>query len=78
LPEEKRGPVRPVWARGRVATEECPRSLVTPASLELLEKYWVWKASGGALGELSAREADAVLLLESERSQESGVRSQNG
>ena len=53
-----------VWARSGVATEECPRSLVTPESLEFLEKFLVWKRSGGAMGELTAREADAFLTLE--------------
>ena len=50
LPEEQRGRGEVVWARGRVATEECPKSLVTPASLEWIEKFLTWKfAGGGAL-----------------------------
>ena len=39
----ERGTARVVWARGRVATEECPTSFVTPASMELVEKYFAWK-----------------------------------
>jgi len=69
-----------VWARGGVATEECPTSLVTAESLELLEKYFVWKVSrGSGLLEMRAREADAFFTLEEElkKSRESGVRSQN-
>jgi len=41
--------------------------MVTPASVELLEKFFGWKLGGGGqLGELPAREADAFLLLEGE------------
>ena len=75
LPEERRGPPRTVWARGGVATEECPASLVTAESLEFLEKYFVWKLSGGSgLLETRAREADGFLALEGElkRSQDGG------
>lgn len=56
-----------VWARGRVSAEECPKSLVTPASVELLEKYYGWKfAGGGPLTEMAAKQADAFLILEGE------------
>jgi hypothetical protein len=67
LAEEKRGPKKLVWVRGRVSSEECPKSLVTPASIELLEKFFGWKfAGGGSLGGLAAKEADAFLILEGE------------
>ncbi len=68
MPEEKRGAARVVWARGRVATEECPTSLVTPVSVELLEKYFAWKAMGTGNWEndVTAREAEAFLALEQE------------
>ena len=67
LPAEKRGPKKLVWMRGRVSSEECPKSLVTPASVELLEKFFGWKfAGGGSLDELPAKEADAFLILEGE------------
>jgi hypothetical protein len=50
-----------------VSSEECPKSLVTPASVELLEKFYGWKfAGGGSLAELPAKDADAFLILESE------------
>ncbi len=67
LAEEKRGPKKLVWVRGRVSSEECPKSLVTPASVELLEKFFGWKfGGGGSLDELAAKEADAFLILEGE------------
>ena len=67
LAEEKRGPKKLVWMRGRVSSEECPKSLVTPASIELLEKFFGWKfACGGSLEERAAREADGFLILEQE------------
>ena len=67
LPEERRGPRRLVWVRGRVATEECPKSLVTPQSLEWMERFFAWKfAGGGVLDGLPARDADAFLVLEKE------------
>jgi len=50
-----------------VSSEECPKSLVTPASVELLEKFFGWKfAGGGSVMELPAKEADAFLILEGE------------
>lgn len=67
LPEAERGPARLVWVRGRAASEECPKSLVTPETLALLESHVAWKASGGSgWRELGAREADAFLALEEE------------
>jgi hypothetical protein len=64
LPAELRGAKRIVWARGPASTEECPKSLVTPESIELLERFlavraWGWK-------DPTAREADAFLVLEQE------------
>ncbi len=56
-----------MWARGRAAAEECPKSLVTPQSVEWLEKFLAWKFSGGGgLSDLAARDADAFLILEKE------------
>lgn len=67
LAEEKRGPKKLVWMRGRVSTEECPKSLVTPASVELLERFFGWKfGGGGSVDALAAKEADAFLILEGE------------
>jgi hypothetical protein len=62
-----RGPKKLVWVRGRASSEECPKSLVTPASVEFLEKFCGWKfGGGGSFEELKAREADAFLILEGE------------
>jgi len=56
-----------VWLRGKASTEECPKSLVTPQSLEWLERFFTWKFSGGGgFAELPARDADAFLTLERE------------
>jgi hypothetical protein len=69
LPEERRGVKKVVWARGGTVAEECPTSLVTPASIEFLESFFAWKTVGR--GEitthgLTAREAEAFLILERE------------
>jgi len=64
---EQRGPKKLVWARGHVSSEECPKSLVTPGSVELLEKFFAWKfGGGGLLNDLAAKEGDAFLILEGE------------
>jgi len=57
-----------VWASGGAATDECPKSLMTPESLEWVEKFFTWKFGGSAEGftELPARDADAFLTLEKE------------
>ncbi len=44
----EREPQKLVWARGRVGAEECPKSLVTPQSLEWVEKFLAWKFAGWA------------------------------
>jgi hypothetical protein len=64
LAEEQRGAPRVVWARNGAAAEECPTSLVTPASIEFLESYFAWKTVGRR--ELTAREAEAFVVLERE------------
>jgi hypothetical protein len=56
-----------VWVRGKVATEECPRSAITGESLAWLEGFYAWKKLGGAAAEeMSARQVQAFLLLERE------------
>lgn len=58
---------RVVWARGKVGTEECPKSVITGASLAWLEGFHAWKRLGGRPVEaMSARQAQAFLLLERE------------
>ena len=67
LAEELRGASRLVWVKGRAGVQECPKSFVTAASVELVEQFFVWKASGaGGWGELTARQADAFEALEVE------------
>ena len=68
LAETERGAPRVVWARGGASAEECPTSLVTPASIEFLESFLAWKTVGkGELtAQLSAREAEAFAVLERE------------
>jgi len=57
-----------VWARGGVVAERCPRSLVSAASWELLERYNLWRYEGRAgLQGLPAKQAEAFMFLESER-----------
>lgn len=64
LPVERRGTKRIVWARGPASTDECPKSLVTAKSIELLEKFFASKAWGWK--DPTACEADAFLVLEQE------------
>ncbi len=64
-------PARIVWARKRVATDQCPKSEVTAQSLEWLEKFFVWKRLGAAYPETpGARDVEAFLLLEQELERE--------
>ena len=67
LPEERRGPRKAVWARGRAVAEECPTSLVTPQSAGLVERFFVWKLTGnGSVMNYPAKAGEAILLLEKE------------
>src|SRR5215471_12533638 len=43
LSESERGTPRVIWARGRTSTQECPKSLVTPGSIALVESFCAWK-----------------------------------
>jgi len=53
-----------VWARKGVVAMACPKSIITASSLEMLERFSYWKASGGGtLLEEEARTADAILFL---------------
>jgi len=54
-----------VWARGRVSTDECPKSLITAQSIGWVEEFLVWKHLGLALSfEVNVRQAQAFLILE--------------
>jgi hypothetical protein len=44
--------------------EVCPQSYVTPRSLGWIERFVVWQKLGqGKMQELSARDAEAFLIL---------------
>ena len=73
LPETPPGAKRIVWAHGRVIAEECPKSLVSAESIELLEKFFARRACGSSgWPDPTAREADAFLTLEAELRAEVG------
>ncbi len=61
-----RGPGRLVWARGRVSTEECPKSLVTPAEYRIDREDSLYGRWAGGVLDLTARELDAFLAMEKE------------
>ena len=66
-----------IWARGGIALTECPKPVITPESGALVEEYLVWKRLGpAAVGELSARQAEAFVVLENamEREKNHGER----
>jgi hypothetical protein len=45
-----------------------PKSLITPESIERLERFLAWRfAGGGGLMDLPAKDGDAFLVLEEER-----------
>jgi hypothetical protein len=74
---ECEGTERVVWARGGVAVGRCPRSTVTAGSEALVEEFFVWKRLGAAaIGELSARQVEAFVVLENamEREKRNGER----
>jgi hypothetical protein len=53
--------------RGNVVLQECPKSHVTPESIESVERFFAGKHFGlGRTGDVWARDADAFLALEQE------------
>ena len=58
-----------VWARKGVATESCPRSEISAASEAWLEMWAVWRHVRSA-GEMCARDAEAMALLNAEMEKE--------
>jgi hypothetical protein len=57
----------PVWARKHVLLTTCPKSFVTAESIRLLEDFSFWRRFGRTdTGELTARQAEAFILLEQE------------
>jgi hypothetical protein len=64
---EQKAPERVVWARGRVSTTACPKSYITGESAAWLEEFYAWRALGRPdFREMSAREAQALMILENE------------
>ena len=58
-------PAQIVGARKQVATDVCPKSLITAESLGWIEDYLVWKRLRLDLrNDLGARQAEAFLILE--------------
>jgi len=59
--------VLPVWARGRVWTSVCPKYLITAESEALVEEFFIRRRMGAVrLDDLTARQAEAFLILEKE------------
>jgi hypothetical protein len=53
--------------RGNVTAQECPKSFVTPQSIECVETFFASKYFGAPMAEdIDARDADAFLVLEQE------------
>lgn len=62
-----------VWTRKQASTTRCPKSVITPQSLQWLEEFFAWKFAGrDAMGELSAKDVDAFCTLETELRAEAG------
>jgi hypothetical protein len=62
---------RPVWGRGRVCTNTCPKSFITAESKALLEEYLAWKRIGGvSYLVLDARASEAFAILDLELGKE--------
>ena len=67
LAEDRRGPRKTVWARGRLFLDSCPKSYVTAESVSLVEAFGAWKlVGGGDFAGLPARTVDAFCVLENE------------
>lgn len=58
-----------VWARKGVLSERCPRSEISAESEAWLEWWAVWRHTRSG-GELSARDAEALALLNAEMEKE--------
>lgn len=65
-----------VWVHDRVGVNECPRSFVTPASVEVVEAFAIWKRARVREWEyLTARMAEGFQVIEDEIRAETGVSS---
>jgi hypothetical protein len=62
-----------VWARGRVAIEECPKSYISARSLEWIDRYALWRRLGMLYSEpISVKDLEAFTALEQELATERG------
>ncbi len=60
----------PVWARGLVVLNHCPKPMILPSSMALLHAYAWWRRGAKEYRPpMRAKCADAFLLLESLRQQ---------
>jgi hypothetical protein len=57
---------RPVWTRRKIVARQCPKSIITAQSLSFLEQFRFWKELGGDPGQMDAKIADALLVIERE------------
>jgi len=70
------GTTRPVWARGGVAIDCCPRSYITVESECLVEDFFVRRrATGTMFDDLDARQVEAFVILEQALADEMSRRS---
>lgn len=64
-------PERVVWARKQTAVTTCPKSYITAQSSAWLEEFYLWRRLGGMrLDRLTARQAEAYLLIADELGRE--------
>jgi hypothetical protein len=60
-----------VWARGGVAVTRCPKSVITGESEAMVEDFLARRRLGGtAVAEMSARQVEAFVVLESALAEE--------
>ena len=56
-----------VWAKGRIATEECPKSYITAQSMEWIERFAMWRRLGQSYpAPVSVKEIEAFVVLDQE------------
>jgi len=66
----------PVWLRGTLAVDSCPRSYITAESEAMVEDFLVRRRLGGIdFRSLSARQVGAFLFLEQALAEELSQRS---
>ncbi len=60
-----------VWARKHVSLQACPKSYISAESSGLVEEFFVRRQFGRIdVGELSARQVEAFVILEKELARE--------